>query len=268
MSGFILNEKSIERVHAELPVIGELQRTIQCLMPDFISSQYDPDSEIPVAAVCLNDSVETIFEIWHALHEYFSYRIECLENLEPPDEVSFAFYGRIYLDDTAMRLYSAAEHLANAVVCMLEISDAQLKNYENGRVSLQSKVGNFLVKEMATHSLTLCLSSLAKSSEWQKAIIYRNKVVHEQPPTISDSGIVYKRRKRWKLSTSGKSYELGIGGGDEAEYSLDQVLAFLQPSVYLFADALNSVTNYYISMLEKKGIKINTGKGIQVKVLE
>jgi hypothetical protein len=102
------------------------------------------------------------------------------------------------------------------------------------------------------------------SSEWQRTIEYRDTWVHQQPPIVKGTGITYKRERRWKQSKTGNSYELGIGGGDEGEYSIDDLLRFIRPGLFQFTDKLAEIVEFYISELVEKDITI--GKtGLKIK---
>ena len=95
---------------------------------------------------------------------------------------------------------------------------------------------------------------------------YRSNLVHEQPPTVSGLGPVYKRRKRWIQSENGKSFKLGIGSGDDPEYSIDEVLKFVQPAVFQFVNLFDQVVGIYLNVIGKIGIVL-TDDGLQVKII-
>jgi hypothetical protein len=191
------------------------------------------------------------------LHEVFAHRVWYLEKKNPPNEAAATLFSRFYSDDTALRLYSAGEHLANGIIMMLEISEQEIEPYKQTRVSQQSAVGHFLLKERTGHPITTAIASLVNSRAWCTTIEYRNKWVHEQPPTIEGLGIVYKREKRWRKSSTGKSIMLGLGGGDEPKYSVNDLIAFVQPATFQFSDVLTSVIEFYVGLLESHGIRFN-----------
>ena len=92
--------------------------------------------------------------------------------------------------------------------------------------------------------------------EWCATIKYRNRWVHEQPPTVKGLGIVYKRKKnetRWKPLSTGKGYTLEVVGGDVPEYSIEELIGFIQPAMFQFTDTLTSVVNFYMKLLEDSG---------------
>ncbi|HEY0068475.1 MAG TPA: hypothetical protein VGE04_00750 [Chloroflexia bacterium] len=145
MSRIELEAETLQIIADKLPDITNLQRTIAKLFPDFISVPFGPDSSIPDASVCLRDAVDSIWGARHALHEVYAHQLTYLEKEPSPNEFGAALFGRFYADDVALRLYAASEHLANAIVCMLEINDADLRQYQKGnRISRQGVVGKYL----------------------------------------------------------------------------------------------------------------------------
>ncbi|MCP4541335.1 MAG: hypothetical protein GY832_29745 [Chloroflexi bacterium] len=258
-SRFLLDNTTLARISQELPDLRNLQEAVLPLGKDIISLAFisAPASTIPIAAVCLQDATDTIVEAQYALNEFFAHKIWYQEKSNPPQEVIAVFFSRFYAAAVASRLYSAGEHLSNAIISMLEITDDQLENYKtSSRTSRQAIVGNFLANERPNHPITQVVSDLAESEEWQTTIYkYRNKWVHKQPPTIEGMGIVYNRHKRWKrLGTSGR-YVLE-GGGDEPKYSVDDILDFIQAALFLFVDVLTAIVQFYIKLLENYGIDL------------
>ena len=259
MSRGELDNSTLVRIQQELPGIENLRDTVLGLYaPDFISAGFahEPESDVPVAAACLYDGFHVLNEARHALHEVFAHRIWYREKSETPNEEAAIVFCRFYVTDVAFRLYTAAEHLANAIIFMLEITDHQLEKYRECRTSQQSIVGNFLVKEKPHHPVTAAVRSLAESQDWKDAMNYRNNWVHEQPPTVQGLGITYRRTRRWRPTDEG--YQLGIGGGDEPEYSIDDLLRFIRPVLFRFAETMTTVVQFYVGLLKKHGITITT----------
>ena len=87
---------------------------------------------------------------------------------------------------------------------------------------------------------------------------YRSNLVHGQPLTVSGLGPVYRRRRRWVQSEDGKSFKLGIGSGDDAEYSIDEVLKFVQPAIFQFVNLFNQVVGIYLDVIGKKALFLRT----------
>lgn len=245
--------------------MDDLQEMVTSFSPDILSGALHPDgtyafppeSSVPVASVCLQDAVHTLKEARYALSEVFTHQIWYLEKRDSPNEMAAAYFGRFYAADAALRLYSAGEHLANAIIMMLEISDEDLKPYKQKgkqeRISQQSIVGHFLKAQKPHHPITEAVNKLVDSKDWRDTIDYRNKWVHEQPPTVKELGIVYKRGRRWKPLPNEKGYTLGVGGGDAPEYSVDGLVGFINPAMFKFTDTLTSVVKFYTELLKDAG---------------
>ncbi len=118
MSRGLLDEVTLTSISHQLPPIEDLEKIVLRLSPDFISIKFKPDSTIPIAAVCLQDTINTLAEAHYALHEVLAHKIWYLEKVEPKNEAAAVFFSRFYTDDIALRLYSAGEHLAEAIVDM------------------------------------------------------------------------------------------------------------------------------------------------------
>jgi hypothetical protein len=93
---------------------------------------------------------------------------------------------------------------------------------------------------------------------------YRNNWVHGQPPTVKGLGLVWKRGNRWQtIDYNGHTEQRLYGGtgGDPAEYSVDDLIGFMQPALGMFVRTLNEVLNEYLVLLKSAGINI-TDKGL------
>jgi hypothetical protein len=272
MSRFLLDDSTLSSISQDLPDLYSLQKTVLRLTPDILSMKFAPESAVPVAAICLQDATNTLFEARYALQECFAHRIWYGEQSEPPNKFWAVFFGRFYADDTALRLYSAGEHLANAILFMLEISDQQLKKYKRPKRSQQSVIGHFLAKEEPHHPITRAVLKLSQSKEWQDTNKYRNYWVHEQPPTVEGLGTVYRRdEQRWQVAETEagmakrKISSMVIGGGDEPEYSIADLLNFIKPALFLLTDTLTTVVQFYLELLKKRGITVDE-HGPQVRL--
>jgi len=121
-------------------------------------------------------------EATYAFHEILAHRKWYLEKREAPNELTAIFFSKFYADDVALRLYSAGEHLANALLFMLEVSKHDLDRYKKkNRISLQVVVGHYLINEYPNDPVTKAILKLVKSKGWLKTIKYRNDWVHNQP---------------------------------------------------------------------------------------
>ena len=268
MNGFILDDETLDQISEQLPDFEVLAKTVFKFSPDFISAKCPVNSNIPIAAVCLQDMVNTLLSVRIALYEYHAHRIWHREKSDPPNEPLAIVMMRYYIDDAVARLYASGEHLANAIICMLDIDDSQLEPYRKNRTSQQSIVGHYLAKELPKNPVTHAIINLAKSEKWTKTIEYRNDWVHDQPPSIKGLGVVYKRKRRWVTKDEGNgkiTHTLGLGSGDGAEFSADEIMDFVQPATFEFAKVCDEVTSFYTKILKDYGIVI-TDTGIQINL--
>lgn len=250
MSRGRLTKKELQSLDARLPDTVTFQREVLELSPILISINAPKDSRIPIAAVCFRDLAGTLCAVRHALHECLACGLWYRQHEYPPKEMGAIFMESYYLDDAALRLYSAGEHLANVIVCMLAIEDSHLDEYRRGTTSKQAAIGKYLRSEQPREKLTQAVSSLADSDEWVATITYRNKWVHEQPPTIEGLGIQYRRRRRWERSEDGRGWKLPFGGGDPAQYTIDDLKNIIFPATTQLLAASWACFNHYQTMSE------------------
>lgn len=254
MSRGKLDKETAARVEKGLPDITEIRKATLSLQPDFISMGFPPGSTIPIAAVCLQDVTSTLEEVRYALFESLAHIVWYREKSEPPNEPLAVFFGRFYADDAALRLYSAGEHLAEAIICALEISNLDLKKYKKtGRPddqgSKQSAVGKYLKAERSDHPVNKAILKLIRQGEWFQMINYRNEWVHSKPPIVEGQGIEYERRNR--LQVSATHIGVSFGGGDAPKYSVDELLGFIKPASSSFTEAVIEIYEYYVEYLNK-----------------
>ena len=150
-----IDKETYQNANTDLPTIDALRRQIGFLTPDFISVKFKTDSDFPLAAVCFQDASRTLSESRYALLEAMAHKIWYLEKTVPKDEDNATFFARFYFDDAALRLYSAAEHLAKAVVFILDISDEKLKQTRTG--SRFTSVRKILREAYPNHMITMNL---------------------------------------------------------------------------------------------------------------
>lgn len=257
-----IDKETYQSVNHDLPNIDGLKRQIGLLSPEFISAKFKSDSDFPIAAVCFQDASRILSESRYALLEAMAHKIWYLEKVTPKDEDNATFFTRYYLDDAALRLYSAAEHLAKAVVFILDIKDEKLKQTRTG--SRFTSVRKILRETHPDHIITKNLDELYCSWEWKTTIKYRDDWVHSQPPIVDGTGMVFERKRRWFIS--GNVSKMGLGAGDKPKYSVGDLLGFVKPALFQFTEKLARVVELYITELEKKGISI-TENGMQVSIL-
>jgi hypothetical protein len=264
MSRGRLTTDELRTIDTQLPDTLTFQRETLELSPDAISVNAPKDSEIPKAAVCFMDLGGTLCAVRHALHECLACGLWYRQQ-DPPNEEGAIFMECYYLDDAALRLYSAGEHLANAIAFMLEIRDEDLRSYKKRRVSQQSVVGTYLSKKRPEEKVTKALVSLADSQEWNATTEYRNAWVHQQPPTVEGLGIQYRRKVRWERCEDGKGWKHPIGGGDPTQYTIDEIKGFIFPATQQLLDASWVCLEHYYAVLEALGVsRLDDGSGMQV----
>jgi hypothetical protein len=242
-----IDEETYAQADQKLPDTSQLKKILN-ITPDIISINIDPNSPLPIAAACFQDMRITLLETRYALLESLAHKVWFLEKKKPPDELTAIFFSRFYADDAALRLYSAAEHLAKAVVYIFNIDDNQIKENKSG--SRFGKVRKLLRKADPEHPISKAIDAVYTSKAWKKTIRYRDDWVHQQPPLIKGLVLVYERKIRWERSENGKTLTLG-GGGDEARYSIDDVLGFLCPALSIFIEKAMIIVEFYISELNK-----------------
>lgn len=250
MSRGLLGKKILKEIANQLPDIKQLNRDILSYTPEFISFRFPPDSTVPVASVCLHDAFGALADARYAFHEILAHRAWYLEKRKTPVEGTAILFTRFYTDDVALRLYAAGEHLANAIIDMMEIKARSLIPYKKKRISRQIIVWEYIKREEPTHVITQVIRKLAQSKEWLATLDYRNAWVHGKPPIIKGLGIQYERRKRWEI---GDNYiGLSGGGGDKPKYSDEDLIKMVKPALFVFAEALTDITAWFIQLVESR----------------
>lgn len=252
MSRGELGKELLAELAKELPDLERLRQSVLSLIPEFIPIKFPPESSIPVAAPCLHDALHTVEEANYAYHEILAHRKWYLEKRGEPNVKAAIFFSKFYADDVALRLYSAGEHLANAIIFMLELTKGDLERYKKkNRVSLQIVVGKYLINERPKDPITQAVLRLMKSGDWKALLGYRNTWVHKQPPTVAGLGLVFKRRNRWSVSDDGAM--LTFGGGDEPDYQVEDIVSFVRAALFLFVEVLTEVADIYAEVIMEKG---------------
>lgn len=217
-----LSDASLERIERSLPRPSSLSRIGQ-LVPESVALHFDPDSGMGEALVCLRDAADFFKEASLALHECKAAIEWYGVQLDPPDQRAAILVGRFYADDVALRLYSAAEHLAAFLQSYLGIPETDLEPYSKARTSRASKLGTYLIQEMPQHDATEAVKKFIGNEDCKFVLDYRNKWVHEQRPRIAGLGMGWERGKRWK--SVGTSRVLSFGMGDEAVVEVDELVS-------------------------------------------
>lgn len=63
------------------------------------------------------------------------------------------------------------------------------------------------------------------------------------------------------------THTLGLCGGDGAEFSVDEIIGFVQPAAFGFAKVCDEGMSIYIKILAEHGLT-RTDEGIQLKIFE
>jgi len=259
MSRGPLDEATLISIAQRLPAFDPWADWAVALHPDFISIAFPHESEIPVASVALSDCAHTLYATRFALHEYLACGIYFRQHAEPLNEMLAVHREIYYLDDAALRLYSAAEHLAEAVRCMLDRTDSDLAPYRKRGMSRWARIAAYLEDKHPTSPITHAFASLSNDEDWRLAIRYRGAWVHNQPPTIHGLGLIYQRQKKWQKLPDG-GWRLAIRRGETPEFTTDQLGAAFIAAIFRFADVFRVVLGHYEATLEAAGISFEERK--------
>ena len=243
-------------IEEKLPQLDFVVSAVLRLSPDLVSIKFSPNSSIPVASICFRDAVDLLCDVKFALFEAFAHKV-WFENYEAESNRWVGIhFARFFADDSALRLYSAGEHLAAGLINMLEISKKQLaKCGKQKRINLKlARVAQHLWAERPDDEISKSLQRLITSKDWNATLEYRNKWVHNQPPLISGVGIVYERRNRWIVSDD--AIAVTFGGGDKPHHSVEELLGSVQRSTLLFSKVVREVVSLYVELLSRYGIQV------------
>ena len=249
MSGGKLDKDAAGRIENELPRVLDVRMASLNLQPDIISIGFPPGSDIPKAVACLQDATSMLEEARYALLEALAHIVWHREKRDPPNESDVVFFGKFYADDAALRMYAAGEHLANAIVSMLEIK-SEVREFKKQKLlkkksvtSKQAIVGNYLIENRPGDKVTKAVLKLKESGEWEKTRKYRDNWVHNKPPIIKGMGIGYERRNRLVVTTN--SVRVSVGGSVAPQYSIDDLLSFMKPALLVLTGSVSEVVKHY-----------------------
>ena len=254
MSRFYLDEKTMQAIDCRLPDISPLQGKIKGLSPDRLSFNFPVDSRIPIAAVCFDDASDILGQAYYALWECYAHGVYYREKTIPANEALAVHYERYYIDDVALRLYAAGEHLASAITDFMEISAQDLAPYQENRISKQNVVGNYLKKKKPGDPVTVAVKALVQCGEWRLAQDYRNRWVHDQPPTVKGLGLTYHRKSQWQ--SQGNGFVLNRDG-DEPEYKTEDLIKNMDSALRKFHETLDACFQHYLITLKNHGVKVS-----------
>ena len=258
-----LDQATLQEIAAKLPDIRPLFRirswtpTITSVAPMLTG---DVSSALPLAGVCLNDTLSGITEARCALHEAFA----CLmwyreKSPSKPNEPAAVFTSRFYATAVASCLYASGERLADTLIAMFEIDSSKLPT---SGISRQGKVAQYLAAEMPGNPITAAVQSVGTSAEWRKSMELRNRWVHEQPPIIGGIGIQHRRRPQWirRLDENGEAFDvLDFGGGDQPDHSIDEMVSIVGGALKAFVCLFELVVKSYEQRLWPPATETHSG---------
>ncbi len=242
-----------DTIGARLPDVLTLRHTALSLAPDWLSMKFPPGHQAPEAAVCFHDCTSVMSDIRHALFEYFAHRHYYREFRQPPDELVAVAMERFYLDDACLRLYAAGESLATAVILMLDVNRTLMNEYRDAKTSEKSALAAYLRAHAADHVLTHPLFQLHELPEGRFTMTYRNRWVHEQPPTIAGDGVTYRRGARRKYDGDGNPAYLAMTTGDAPELTIDVLAANVMRANEAFVSVVTRALAHYLAIVDAQG---------------
>lgn len=248
MSRGKLDKITANKIDESLPSVQNIQVKTLNFSPEFISIGFPPKSKIPIASVCLQDAASSIAEVRYALFEAIAhitwYRIKS----KPSNEQLATFFGKFYVDDTALRMFAAKEHLTNALANALDTDLKELKKTIKNVDDL-TRIGRNLRITSPNHPLINPIFRLIDSEDWKKTKKYRNDWVHNKPQMIKGLGINYERKNR--LIVKKDFIGVTIGQGDEPKLSIDELLTIVKSAFLLLVNSLTEIIDYFIDYLNK-----------------
>lgn len=248
-----LSETSINEVNSKVPNSGNVLNWLATVPQDWIDHLGGTKSSLPMARVCLEDALSVACQAEYALEQAYAHIIWFQKECPGAPNDSYAHhYGRFYVDDAILRLFSAAEHVANFVVTLLNISNSNLKRKEDDTGALAVIVGKYLAKRMPNHPITHIINCLY-SDEWKLILKYRNDWVHNKPQILDSPGLDYKRKNRWNTIAGAKM--ISLSGRQAPDQTLDILLEKTSRASSDFSEALSKLTEIFFQELESLGIK-------------
>jgi hypothetical protein len=241
-----LSEKQWEEILDKIPVkIREIDDKMMDLDIDRLAFRGSAYGWLQEAIVCLKDASDTSNMALYSLQEAYAH----LEWYRNHDQIENArikgfFWAKFHIDNAILRLYPAAEDLAEFVMIFMKIDKKKIDGYRN--ISKASKIGKYLASNCPNDPITVLLRQLINDENWKETREYRNKWVHEQPPSCNGMGIVYNRGKRWaNFGSGGKMYSLGAG--DKPDWKIDDLISTVTKAMDALAHTLEGLYNMVLS---------------------
>jgi hypothetical protein len=219
-----------------------MTETISFFNPEPITQHLAPDNKVSIGIVCVNDAFDYLKEAWWLLYNA-SCLLAYIKNSQKNDSI---FIPRIYADDTCLRLYSSAEHLASGIVNILGIDRKKLKG--DKQTALAVRLGNYFQAELPDHRLSVSIRKLISSEQWKTVVTWRNNWVHNKRiiPTESPE---YKRQNLWTIKDK-NSFEMSIGPRRQtaADHPLTEImqttLAALNTYIFCFYEIITFLKEF------------------------
>lgn len=254
-----LSEASRNEINLKVPHTGSSLNWLATVPQDWIDHLGGPKSKLPIARACLEDALSFACQAEYALEQAYAHKIwfqkECPN---APQNSDAHHYGRFYADDAALRLFSAAEHLANFIIELLSISKDDLKRKGDDTGALAGVVAKYLFKKMPDNPITKIIGCL-DSAEWKLLRSYRHDWVHNKPQILDSPGLDYRRRNRW--FTFGQSQIVSLGGRQPPDLTLDDLLENVSKASRDFSEVLGKLTDMFFQELETLGIRRDVNSG-------
>lgn len=258
MSRGLLSEERLKEIAARLPGLNSIERVL-LLNPDMIAMKLRPKSRLPEAIACLHDAVRVAEEVRYALHEMLAHLIWYRQDRGESIEEAAIYCGRFYADDAALRLYAAAEHVANFIVEFLDLDKVDWKPYTKRSRSFSSVVGHYLIAERPNEPITKVVHHLVRDSNWLKTICYRDTWVHKQPPIVAGLGTAWKRGPRWVVTERG--HMLSISFGDTPSLTVDELTKMVLSANEALIEMMSRMVDILVESLEKHGFELDFTEG-------
>jgi hypothetical protein len=260
-----LSEEKIQEIEGKVPgeITNEITGWLRATNPVDVAQMTGPNSKLSMADVCLLDTANMLWAVVYALRQSLIhlcwYREECPDSPREDMARSFAEY---YVDDAAIRLYTAAEHLANFIKYFLAIDGEDLESRCEKNTSTASKIGKFLKKKKPDLDITQLIEDLVNDDDWHKTRERRNLLVHEQPELVIGAGNFYDRKPIWK-NVHNEVFQMGIGANyeKEATITIDELIDRTLRATKNFEELLSALTEMFYLQLETFGIKRDFDKG-------
>jgi len=249
-----LSDVSKNEISLKVPNSGNSLNWLANIDQDWIDHLGGPKSNLPIARVCLEDALSFACQAEYALTQAYAHLIWFQkESSDAPNESCAHHYCRFYVDDAILRLFSAAEHVANFIVVSLNISKDELKSEKDGNTRSRAvTVGKYLAKQMPDSPITKIVNCL-HSEEWELLRKYRNDWIHNKPQILDSPGLDYRRKNRW-VTVAGMKM-VALGGQQAPDQTLDNILEKMFKASRDFSGALSKLTDIFFQELESLGIR-------------